>query len=31
MMLVNVLKELGNLDDEMMDNPAEEDQYPQHT
>ena len=31
MMLVNVLKELGNLDDEMMENPAEEDQYPQHT
>ena len=29
MMLVNVLKDLGNIDEEMMD-PNGDDQYPQH-
>ena len=33
MMLVNVLKDLGNIDEEMMENPQQlgEDHYPQHS
>jgi len=30
MMLVNVLKDLGNIDDEMGETPANDEQYPQH-
>lgn len=31
MQLVNVLKDLGNIDEEMMENPTNDDSYPQHT
>lgn len=30
-MLVNVLKDLGNMDEEMLENPLYEEQYPQHS
>ena len=30
MMLVNVLKDLGNIDEDLVENPSNDDQYPQH-
>jgi len=31
MQLVNVLKDLGNIDEDIMDNPSNDESYPQHT
>ena len=31
MQLVNVLKDLGNIDEVEMDNPSNDEAYPQHT
>lgn len=31
MMLVNVLKDLGNIDEEMMESPLEDDSFPKHS